>query len=274
MGRRLACRGTDSVDSRTLSSRIGDFENSGVERVCAASGRRLFYEPRGCGNVCVQLFALSTAPPEKQRAGTARVTSNASTGRATRFAASAIRTTSVGEREGSVQRQSTSGRAFPFRVWSKLVARYCEKSAVQAHCNMAIRWVSKSCAKRLVRYLRAARSVRCEWQQIMIVSGSQQALDISARVLLESGSSVWVEEPGYWLTRHILTAAGCRLVPVPVDNDGLDVAAGIERCRKARAAYVAPSHQYPLGATMSASRRLATSRMGPRLGGVDCRGRL
>jgi len=105
-------------------------------------------------------------------------------------------------------------------------------------------------------YLRAARSVRCEWQQIMIVSGSQQALDISARVLLDAGSPVWVEEPGYWLARHILTAAGCRLVPVPVDVDGLNVTVGIERCRKARAAYVAPSHQYPLGATMSASRRL------------------
>jgi GntR family transcriptional regulator/MocR family aminotransferase len=97
--------------------------------------------------------------------------------------------------------------------------------------------------------------VKCEWQQIMIVSGSQQALDLSARVLLDVGSPVWVEEPGYWLARHVFLSAGCRLVPVPVDDDGLDVAAGIERCRKARAAYVAPSHQYPLGAMMSASRR-------------------
>ena len=54
----------------------------------------------------------------------------------------------------------------------------------------------------------------------------------------------------------MLSAAGCRLVPVPVDDDGLDVSAGIKQCRNARAAYVAPSHQYPLGATMSASRRL------------------
>src|SRR5258708_19797739 len=54
----------------------------------------------------------------------------------------------------------------------------------------------------------------------------------------------------------MLSAAGCRVIPVPVDKDGLDVGVGMERCRKARAAYVAPSHQYPLGATMSASRRL------------------
>jgi GntR family transcriptional regulator / MocR family aminotransferase len=90
----------------------------------------------------------------------------------------------------------------------------------------------------------------------MIVSGSQQALEVSARVLLDPGSRVWVEEPGYSLTRDVLAMAGCRLVPVPVDREGLDVAAGIKLCRKARAAFVTPSHQYPLGATMSASRRL------------------
>jgi GntR family transcriptional regulator/MocR family aminotransferase len=90
----------------------------------------------------------------------------------------------------------------------------------------------------------------------MIVTGSQQALEISTRVLLDPGNVVWIEEPGYWLTRHVLNSASCRLVPVPVDDQGLDVAAGIKRCRKARAAFVAPSHQYPLGATMSASRRL------------------
>src|SRR6266404_2038402 len=144
---------------------------------------------------------------------------------------------------------------FPFHVWSKLVARYwrnLHRSALQYGDPMGI----KELREAIGTYLRAARSVRCEWQQIMIVSGSQQALDISARVLLDAGSPVWVEEPGYWLARHILTAAGCRLVQVPVDVDGLNVTVGIERCRKARAAYVAPSHQYPLGATMSASRRL------------------
>ena len=144
--------------------------------------------------------------------------------------------------------------AFPFNVWSSLIARYWRNlhlSALQYGDPMGYRELREA----LGAYLRAARGVRCEWQQIMIVSGSQQALDISARVLLEVGSPVWVEEPGYWLARHVLVAAGCRLIPVPVDDDGLDVAVGIEQCRKARAVYVAPSHQYPLGATMSASRR-------------------
>jgi GntR family transcriptional regulator/MocR family aminotransferase len=90
----------------------------------------------------------------------------------------------------------------------------------------------------------------------MIVSGSQQALDISAHTLLDPGSRVWIEEPGYRFMQSALTMAGCQLVPVPVDDEGSNVSAGIRLCRKARAAYVTPSHQYPLGVTMSASRRL------------------
>ena len=89
----------------------------------------------------------------------------------------------------------------------------------------------------------------------MIVSGSQQALAIAGRVLFDPGSQVWVEEPGYFLARDAFALTGFHLVPVPVDMEGLDVTAGIQRCRKARAALVTPSHQFPLGVTMSASRR-------------------
>lgn len=89
----------------------------------------------------------------------------------------------------------------------------------------------------------------------MIVNGSQQALDIVTRVLLDPGASAWVEEPGYWLVHQVLASAGCQAVPIPVDSEGLNVAAGIKRKRSARAAFVAPSHQYPLGVTMSATRR-------------------
>jgi GntR family transcriptional regulator/MocR family aminotransferase len=90
----------------------------------------------------------------------------------------------------------------------------------------------------------------------MIVAGSQQALEISARVLFEPGSRVWTEEPGYRFGQGAFALAGCKLVPVPVDSEGLDVAAGIRRYRTARGAMVTPSHQFPLGMTMSASRRL------------------
>jgi GntR family transcriptional regulator/MocR family aminotransferase len=105
-------------------------------------------------------------------------------------------------------------------------------------------------------YLRTARAVRCEADQVMVVSGSQQALSLTARVLVDPGDPVWVEEPGYGGARDVLRLRNARLVPVPVDEEGLSVSAGAERCPEARAAYVTPSHQYPLGMVMSVSRRL------------------
>jgi GntR family transcriptional regulator/MocR family aminotransferase len=144
---------------------------------------------------------------------------------------------------------------FPFPVWSGLVARHC-RNPQKSLLNYGDPMGHRPFREALAAYLRTARAVRCEPEQIMVVSGSQQALELSARVLLEPGRAVWMEEPGYGGARDALTMAGAQLVPVPVDEEGLDVAAGIARRPKARAAYVTPSHQYPLGVTMSASRRL------------------
>ena len=144
---------------------------------------------------------------------------------------------------------------FPFQIWSSLVARHSRNPHASAlhHINPfgLERFREEVCA-----YLRTARAVNCEPSQIMAVSGSQQALDITARVLLDPGSAVLMEEPGYTLERTVLAAAGCRVIPVPVDEEGMDIEQVIKRHRKARAAFVTPSHQYPLGSTMSATRRL------------------
>ena len=143
---------------------------------------------------------------------------------------------------------------FPLKVWSKLVARHCRNmDAVSTHYRNPMG--SEAFRQTIARYLRTARSLRCDASQIMIVNGSQQALEIAARVLLNPGDRVWMEEPSYHLARSVFALAGCRLVPVPVDEQGLSVEAGIKLCRKARAAFVTPSHQFPLGVTMSASRR-------------------
>ena len=144
---------------------------------------------------------------------------------------------------------------FPIEIWLKLVARYsrCMRvKALQYGDAMGLPHLREAIAA----YVRTSRGVRCEAEQIMIVSGSQQALDLATRVLLDAGTAAWVEEPGYWLVHRVLQSAGCRAVPVPVDPNGLVVAAGIKLNRKARAAFVTPSHQYPLGVTMSATRRL------------------
>ena len=115
---------------------------------------------------------------------------------------------------------------------------------------------SRDLREAVATYLRTARGVCCEAEQIMIVSGSQLALEIATRVLLDRGSRVWMEEPGYQFARNVFALNGCRIIPVPVDEEGLNVGAGIRRCRNARAVLVTPSHQYPTGVTMSASRRL------------------
>jgi GntR family transcriptional regulator / MocR family aminotransferase len=144
---------------------------------------------------------------------------------------------------------------FPTDTWTRLVARHSRTVTAQS-MHFSDPRGAPGLRKAVADYLRTARAVNCDADQVIIVSGSQEALDLSARVLLDQGSSVWLEEPGYNLARHALTLAGCNLIPVPVDRDGLDVAEGIKLCRTARAAYVTPSHQFPLGVTMSASRRI------------------
>ncbi|WP_448952431.1 MocR-like pyridoxine biosynthesis transcription factor PdxR [Labrys neptuniae] len=105
----------------------------------------------------------------------------------------------------------------------------------------------------LQAYLWRARTLRCEAEQIIIVSGSQQGLDLCARLLLDPGDSVVVEDPCYPMARDIFAAAGGEVLPVAADQDGLDAArlAGV----KARLAYVTPSHQFPLGSILSIARR-------------------
>jgi GntR family transcriptional regulator / MocR family aminotransferase len=144
---------------------------------------------------------------------------------------------------------------FPFQVWAGLVARH-GRNPRASQMLYGSPLGDLRFRETLAAYLRASRGVRCAPEQILVTSGSQQALAIAARVLLDPGDEVWVEEPGYQGARDALATAGARLVPVPVDEEGLDVAAGAARHPRARAAYVTPSHQYPLGMTLTASRRL------------------
>ena len=93
-------------------------------------------------------------------------------------------------------------------------------------------------------------------ERVVPVAGAQAALDLCVRLLLDPGDPAWTEEPGYAGARAALLGAGARIEPVPVDAEGLDVAAGEARCPGARLAYITPSCQFPLGATLSLERRL------------------
>lgn len=100
-------------------------------------------------------------------------------------------------------------------------------------------------------YLWRARGLRCEPEQIIVVNGSQQGLDLCARLLLDPGDQAVMENPGYNLARQVVLAAGAEVVPVVVDHDGMRT----EDLPPARLAYVTPSHQFPLGGVMTIGRR-------------------
>lgn len=143
---------------------------------------------------------------------------------------------------------------FPYRTWSSLLIRHARNGSAVGTYGDALG--ARDLREAIADYLRASRAVNCDPGQIMIVNGSQHGVEITARALLDPGSAVWIEEPGYRLTRDALDLAGCQLVPVPVDAEGIDVKRGVRLCRNARAAFVTPSHQFPLGMTMTLSRRL------------------
>jgi len=144
---------------------------------------------------------------------------------------------------------------FPADIWGKLVARHA-RSQSRAAMAYGDPLGLPAFREAVADYLGASRAVRCDASQILVTTGSQQALQLCAFVLLDPGQRVCIEEPGYPGARNAFAAAGAELLPVPVDADGLDPAA-LPDDPGVRAVYVTPSHQYPLGFTMSAARRLA-----------------
>lgn len=146
--------------------------------------------------------------------------------------------------------------AFPLDLWQRIVARHARRldaSSLVYGDPAGFAPLREAIAS----YLANARGVRCDASQVLIVSSSQQALDLVARLTIDPGDEVWIENPAYPGARAAMLAAGAALVPVPVDDDGLDVEQAIATAPHARLVYVTPSHQYPLGATLSLERRLA-----------------
>jgi GntR family transcriptional regulator/MocR family aminotransferase len=145
---------------------------------------------------------------------------------------------------------------FPYALWSRLTARRWRTPppALSGYGAPGGYWPLREA---IAAYLRTARGVVCTPEQVIIVNGSQHALTLATQMLLDPGDSAWVENPGYHGIQGALQGAGAHLVPVPVDSEGLDVAAGIERAPHARLAYVSPSHQCPTGTVLSLARRLA-----------------
>lgn len=146
--------------------------------------------------------------------------------------------------------------SFPYEIWAKLLARHARHS-LQAVAAYQDAQGYAPLREAIVAHIGITRGVYCAPEQIILTAGSQGALDLIARVLLDPGDHVWVEDPGYVGARGALLAAGATLVEVPVDQEGITVEIGRQLCQDARMAVVTPSHQFPIGVTMSLRRRLA-----------------
>jgi len=145
---------------------------------------------------------------------------------------------------------------FPVNIWSRIVARHSRtlSRGLMEYGDLMGYMPLRSA---IAQYLATFRGVRCEPSQVLITTGSQQALQIAAETLMDVGDRVLMEEPGYPGARVAFMSSGAVIVPVSVDEEGLIVSEIADRHRRANVIYVTPSHQYPLGMTMSAARRVA-----------------
>jgi len=152
------------------------------------------------------------------------------------------------------------GTIFPRTAWVRLLARGWRKQGRDAEAQG--NWFGlPSLRDAIARHVYSLRGIVCTFEQILITSGNADALQLIVHGLAptpgDRKAGVWIEDPGYLSARKILADAGMCLIPVPIDDAGLDVAAGRRKREKARFALVTPSRQFPLGMPLSLSRRLA-----------------
>ena len=145
---------------------------------------------------------------------------------------------------------------FPTTLWAQVVARRLRRASAQLLSGgeaLGYRPLRQAVAA----YLNTSRGVKCSSEQVLIISGVQEALERAAHLLLDPGDPVWMEDPGYPGADIVFRAAGATVHPVPVDDEGLDLEWGRHHWTNATLLYVTPAHQFPLGVTMSLRRRLA-----------------
>ncbi len=142
---------------------------------------------------------------------------------------------------------------FPTRIWTRLAERRLRRLSIPQllGCD-TLGYLPLRTA--VADYLNTSRGTRCTPQQVMIVSGMQEALDLAARLILNPGDLVCLEEPGYPGAAMAFEALGAKICATPVDSEGMELPG--RRARKARLVYVTPGHQFPVGMTMSLARRL------------------
>lgn len=156
---------------------------------------------------------------------------------------------------------------FPMATWARLTAHELARVTPRSLARGAPGG-SRRLRESVAAYLGASRGVACSPDQVVIVSGVQQGLDLIARLVVRAGDPVWIEDPGYSGGVAAFRNAGATLVPVRVDSDGLDPADGLRQCARPAAVYLTPAHQFPLGGALSLDRRVELLRLAAATGAV------
>jgi GntR family transcriptional regulator / MocR family aminotransferase len=144
---------------------------------------------------------------------------------------------------------------FPVNIWSKLISRH-SKAVSRTMLAYGDAMGYGPLREAIAEYVRTVRGVRCEASQILVTTGSQQGLQIASQVLLNARDRVCMEDPGYPGARQAFAMAAAQIIPIKVDDEGIVVSELARKGGCAKLVYVTPSHQYPMGMTMSAARRM------------------
>lgn len=224
--------------ARTLSAQLGVARGSVVAAYDLLAGEGAI-EPRGAAGTIIstQMNGLGQAPAQHAlRLGRAHATTL--------------------EPILPFQRGLPALDAFPRKLWSALTAK-AARAVTEADLGYPDVCGTVSLRREIVAYLGVARGIVCAPHQVLVTAGYQGALSLVRQALLRPGDAVWMEDPGHPPAFQAMAIGGASLVPVPVDAYGMRVAAGITAHPGARLAVVTPTHQSPLGVSMSLPRRLA-----------------
>ena len=243
--------------SRLLAKSLGLSRATVTQSYGQLLSEGYFKARHGSGTyVCAQLpdDCLDAAPLASEASTPSEPTSSLS-----RFGAHLLEvepmSLSEPEAEISFRYGNPAAEVFPIALWRRLLNRHCQKSPALLNYADAAGYLPLRAA--IAEYLGRARAVRCRPEQVIIVNGSQQALDLIARLTIDVGDEVAIEDPGYLGARCCFRGQGANLQAIPVDAEGINVDALRQHQQPFKLLYITPSHQFPTGALLSLSRRLA-----------------
>lgn len=243
--------GTALIATREMAARLGISRNTVTAAYDMLLAEGYVVSRQGSGYYAASVLPEASLQPVQQDRTRSTATRRGLSSRGEVIARTSRPVSGAGA--SAFQRGLPALDAFPFRQWQQHLDHHCRNPRPDL---LRYRDDGGLPALRtaLSEYLRSARGVHCEPSQVIIVTGGQAALDLVARMLVDDGDSVAIEEPGYLGARDALQAAGAELVPVPVDDQGLC----IEQCPRedVRLVYTTPSYQFPLGVIQSAARRM------------------